>query len=78
MKQDEASGVLPRKGNRQRLTVLVAAGTKLDIAARLVKEAIDDVAGSGLLPLEEAQKIVVDLDAYLQRVISALDIIPLP
>lgn len=63
-------------GNRRCLTALVAAGAKLDIAASLVREAIVDVAGSGLLPLEEAQKIPLDIATYLQRVTSAIELIP--
>lgn len=62
--------------NRQRLTALVAAGTKLEAAARLVKEAIRDVDSSGLLPLEYVQKIADDIDAYGQRVTSAIRMIP--
>lgn len=63
-------------GNRRCLTALVSAGTKLDIAARLVREAIVDVAGSRLLPLEEAQKIPLDIAMYLRRVTSAIEMIP--
>jgi hypothetical protein len=69
--QEEGSG-----RNRHCLTTLVAAGAKLDIAARLVREAIAAVAGSGLLPLEEAKKIPLDIDAYLRRVSSAIELIP--
>lgn len=63
-------------GNRRCLTALVSAGAKLDIAARLVREAIVDVAGSGLLPLEEAQKIPLDIAMYLRRVTYAIELIP--
>jgi hypothetical protein len=77
------SGVLPlpttpeeRDKNRRRLTTLVAAGTKLDAAARLVKEATLDVAHSGLLPREDIQDITAAIAAYLQRVNSAIKQVP--
>lgn len=70
----------PSSANRRRLTALITAGTKLDAASRLVKEATIDVAASGLLPVEvreEAQKIAADLDAYIQRrITSTIEHIP--
>jgi len=63
-------------GNRARLIALIAAGTKLDAAARLAKEAVIEVRLSGLLPLEDVQKIVDDLDAYVHRIITAVELIP--
>lgn len=61
--------------NRRRLVMLVTADTKLHMAARLVNEVIDDVAGSGILPPEEVQKIGLDMTAYLRRVASAVELI---
>lgn len=73
----ETSGPLPSErpsaAHRRRLTALITAGTKLDAASRLVKEATVDVATSGLLPVEvreEARKIAADLDEYIQRRIT--------
>ncbi len=62
--------------NRHRMIALVAAGTKLDAAARLAKEAAIEIRLSGLLPLEDMQKIVNDIDTYLRRVTSAIELIP--
>ena len=65
--------------DRRRLTALVAAGTKLDAASRLVKEATVDIASAGLLPVEvreEAQKIAADLDYILRRITSTIEHIP--
>ena len=62
--------------NRRRLTALVAAGTKLDDASRLAKEATIDIASSGLLPREHVQKIAAEIDAYVQRITSAIEHIP--
>ena len=62
--------------NRRRLTALVAAGTKLDAAARLVKEATIDIASSGLLPDEYVENIATDIDACIRRINTALDEIP--
>lgn len=66
--------------NRRRLTALVVAGTKLDAASRLVKEATVDIASSGLLPVEareEARKIAADIDEYVQRrITSTIEHIP--
>ena len=66
--------------NRRRLTALVAAGTKLDAASRLVKEATIDIASSGLIPVEvreEAQKIAAEIDTYInRRITSAIEHIP--
>ena len=62
--------------NRRRLTALVAAGTKLDAASRLVKEATIDIASSGLLPREHVQKIAAEIDAYIQRVATTIELIP--
>lgn len=62
--------------NRQHLTALVAAGTKLEAAARLVKEAVLDVESTGLLPLECPQNIVDDINAYERQVTSAIELIP--
>ena len=63
--------------NRGRLTALVTASTKLSMAARLVNEAIDEIEGSGLLPLEGVKKIALDVVAYVRRITSALELIPL-
>ena len=63
--------------NRQRLTALVTAGTKLSMAARLVNEAVDEIEGSGLLPLDGAKKIALDVVAYVRRITSAIELIPL-
>lgn len=62
--------------NRHRLTALVAARTKLDTAACLAKSATVDLASSGLLPREGVQQIAAALDAYVQRVDSAIEKIP--
>ena len=62
--------------SRQHLTALVAAGTKLETAVQLVIEAVLDVESTGLLPLEYPQNIVDDIDAYVRRVISAIELIP--
>lgn len=66
--------------NRRRLTALITAGTKLDAASRLVKEATIDVATSGLLPVEvreEARKIATDIDEYVQRrITTTIELIP--
>jgi hypothetical protein len=66
--------------NRRRLTALVAAGTKLDAASRLAKEAMVDIASTGLLPVEvreELQKIAADIDSYIQRrITSTIEHIP--
>ena len=62
--------------NRRRLIALVAAAAKLDAAARLAKEAIGDVSRSGLLPVENAQAIAVDLDRYLHRINLVIEKIP--
>lgn len=64
-----------RCANRQRLTALVGAGTKLDQAACLVKEALVDVAGSGLVSIDSAQKITVAIDTYLRRILLTLELI---
>ena len=69
----QAKGLLE---DRSRLVGLIAAGTKLDIAARLVKEALGDVTDSGLLPLEEIQKISLALDMCLRRVTSVVEALP--
>ena len=66
-----------QRGNRRRLTVLVTAGTKLSMAARLVNEAINDIEGSGLLPLESVKKIALDVAVYVRRITSAVELIPL-
>lgn len=66
--------------NRRRLTALVVAATKLDVAAALVKEATVNIAASGLFPVEvreEAQKIAAEIDAYVQRrIASTIEFIP--
>lgn len=61
--------------NRRRLTALVAAGTKLDAAARLVREATIDVARSGL-PREAMQQIAAEIAAYGERLTFAIKEIP--
>ena len=64
--------------NRRRLTALVAAGTKLDAASRLAKEATIDIAG--LFPVEvreELQQIAAKIDTYIQRrLTTAIELIP--
>jgi hypothetical protein len=62
--------------NRRRLTALVAAGTKLDAASRLAKEATIDVFSSGLRPPEQVQLITAEIDAYIRRITSAIEMIP--
>jgi hypothetical protein len=66
--------------NRRRLTALVAAGTKLDAASRLAKEATVDIAITGLFPVEvreELQQIAAKIDAYIQRCLTtAIELIP--
>ncbi len=65
--------------NRHRLTALVTAGTKLDIASRLIREATTSIASSGLRPAvcEEAQQIATIIDEYIQRrILSTIDHIP--
>lgn len=62
--------------NRRRLTGLVVAGTKLDVAMRLVREALVEIGGTGLLPPEGSQEIVLAIEKYLQRVTSAITLIP--
>jgi hypothetical protein len=47
------------------------------MAARLVNEAVDEIEGSGLLPLDSAKKIALDVVAYVRRVTSAIELIPL-
>jgi hypothetical protein len=62
--------------NRRRLTGLIVAETKLDVAMRLVREALVEIGGSGLLPSEGAQGIVLDIERYLRRVTLAITLIP--
>ena len=65
--------------NRRRLTALVAAGTKLDTASRLAKEATIDIANSGRLPAEareHVQKIAAQIDAFVERLAAAIQEIP--
>ena len=66
--------------NRRHLTALVTAGTKLDIASRLAKEAIVDIAMSALLPVEvreELQQIAATIDSYIQRrIVATINLIP--
>lgn len=62
--------------NRKRLTTLVAAGTKLDAAARLLREAAIDIESTGLLPREFAYNSSTDVDVLVQRVVHAIDLIP--
>lgn len=65
--------------NRRRLTTLVAAGTKLDAASRLAKEATVDVAASGLFPVkvrEEVIKIATEIDALVARLMLVTARIP--
>jgi hypothetical protein len=62
--------------NRRRLKDLVTASTKLDDASRLAKEATVYIASSGLFPVEVREgvrNIAKDLDAYLQRITSAIE-----
>lgn len=63
--------------NRRRLTALITAGTKLSMAARLVNEAVEEIEGSGLLPLESVKKIALDVVAYVRRITFAIELIPL-
>ena len=64
-------------GNRRRLTALISAGTKLDAASRLAKEATVDIAGQ--LPVEtreRVQKIAAEIDAFVERLAFAIEEIP--
>lgn len=61
--------------NRRRLSALMSAGTKLDAASRLAKEATVDLASAGL-PREHVRQIADEIDAYILRISSALDEIP--
>ena len=64
--------------NRRRLTALVTAGTKLDVASRLTKEATVDLASSGL-PVEareRVQKVATEIDAFVERLAFAIQEIP--
>jgi len=63
----------------RRLTALVAAGTKLDVASRLAKEATVDIATAGRLPVEareHVQKIAAQIDAFVERLAAAIQEIP--
>ena len=68
------------KGNRQRLTALVVARTKLTTASQLVKESTVAIALSGLLPVEvreDARKIADVLDGFVERrITSTIEHIP--
>lgn len=68
------------KGNRQRLTALVVARTKLVTASQLVKESTIAIALCGLLPVEvreDARKIAEVLDGFVeQRITSTIEHIP--
>jgi len=77
------SGILPlpttheeHAKHRKNLTALIAAGTKLDAAARLLKEATLDIAHGGLLPREDIQSITASITTYLQRINAAIKQIP--
>lgn len=65
--------------NRRGLTALIAAGTKLDAASRLVKEATVDIGSSGLFPVEvreDVRQIAAEIDANIQRITSTIELIP--
>jgi hypothetical protein len=78
--REVAARSMPREDgcdeNRRRLTGLVVAGTKLDVAMRLVREALVEIGDTELLPSEGAQGIVLDIEKYLRRVTMAITLIP--
>lgn len=74
--ESTALGPLLPGTNRYRLSALVAAGTKLDAAARLVKEAAIHIEQSGLLPKKFAYKTAAEIDNLVQRVAHAIGLIP--
>ena len=74
--REKQAPALHPESNRRHLTALVAAGTKLDAASRLAKEATVDIARCGLLPREYVQKIAANIDSYVQRIASAIELIP--
>lgn len=61
--------------NRRRLSALVSAGTKLDAAARLVKEASVDLAITGL-PREPLRQIAETIETRMLRIADALNEVP--
>lgn len=62
--------------NRRRLTALVTARTKLEAASQLAEEAAGAVESSGLLAHEHAREVVVNIDALIRRITSAIGLIP--
>jgi hypothetical protein len=62
---------------RQRLTALVAAGTKLDTAARLVKDAVLDIQSTNLLTgqWELGREVSTKLDALVQYIVNTLSVL---
>ena len=72
--EDEVPAALER---RKRVIALVAARTKLEAAARLVKEVRADLLGAPIM-WEQYQAIDIahDIDAYIQSVTSAIELIP--
>jgi hypothetical protein len=61
--------------HRQRLTMLIVAGTQLDTAARLVKEAAIDLASSNF-QRQRVQKIATEIDLLLESIAFAIEEIP--
>jgi len=62
--------------NRRSLIALVAAGTKLDAAASLAKQAAIDLATAGLLPPEPVQRISAEIDVLISRIALLIERIP--